>query len=239
MKHRGSDRSAGLPDKRFRHGCVLYFQNPNFVPISSVHVLFVCLIKREWKGHEHRSSTKIFTVYTPWLAGLHFANHCADFFVKDKFQSPPQAQHSSVQSNSTNKQKTDGTKKLFQHITLTLIHLHWIKSCINYKLLLLTYKSLHALSPLYLTNLLHPYAPLRRLRSSNSGLLSIHNTKLWTFADRAFCVAAPALWNHEFNKAFDLRQHSTLLLVLFISILLCANCFFFYSLLFSRTYEVS
>ena len=47
--------------------------------------------------------------------------------------------------------------KPWQHITPTLIHLHWlpVKFCIQYKLLLLTYKSLHALAPQYLTDLLH------------------------------------------------------------------------------------
>ena len=51
--------------------------------------------------------------------------------------------------------------KPWQHITPTLFNLHWlpVKSCITYKLLLVTYKSLHALSPQYLTDLLHPYIP--------------------------------------------------------------------------------
>ena len=70
-----------------------------------------------------------------------------------------------------------------------------IKAFINYKLLLLTYKSLHALAPPYITDLLQPYTALRRLRPSNLGLLSIPSTKLRTFGDRAFCVAAPTLWN--------------------------------------------
>ncbi|XP_041642854.1 uncharacterized protein LOC121509496, partial [Cheilinus undulatus] len=85
----------------------------------------------------------------------------------------------------------------WQHITPTLIHLHWlpIKSCINYKVLLLTYKSLHALAPQYLSDLLHPYIPSRNLRSSDTGLLSMPKTKLRTYGDRAFSAAAPTLWN--------------------------------------------
>ncbi|KAL3048824.1 hypothetical protein OYC64_008328 [Pagothenia borchgrevinki] len=64
----------------------------------------------------------------------------------------------------------------------------------------------------------------RNLRSSDSGLLSIPHSRLRTFGDRAFSVAAPTLWNslpaeirnapslnifkstlktHLFNKAFQ------------------------------------
>ncbi|KAL3051684.1 hypothetical protein OYC64_001841 [Pagothenia borchgrevinki] len=84
--------------------------------------------------------------------------------------------------------------KPWQHITPTLIHLHWlpVKSRISYKILLLTYKSLHAQ---YLSDILHPHAPPRNLRSSDSGLLTTPRTKLRTFGDRAFSVAAPTLWN--------------------------------------------
>ncbi|KAK5918591.1 hypothetical protein CgunFtcFv8_003341 [Champsocephalus gunnari] len=87
--------------------------------------------------------------------------------------------------------------KSWEHITPTLFNLHWlpVKSRITYKLLLLTYKSLHALSPQYLTNLLHPYILSRTLRSSDSSLLSIPHSHLRTFGDRAFSVAAPTLWN--------------------------------------------
>ena len=53
--------------------------------------------------------------------------------------------------------------KPWQHITPTLIHLHWlpVKSRISYKVLLLTYKSLHALALQYLSDNLHPHAPPR------------------------------------------------------------------------------
>jgi hypothetical protein len=42
------------------------------------------------------------------------------------------------------------------------MQLHWlpVKSRIKFKILLLTYKSLHALAPRYLSDLLHPYTPL-------------------------------------------------------------------------------
>ena len=87
--------------------------------------------------------------------------------------------------------------KPWQHITPTLIHLHWlpVRSRISFKLLLLTYKSLHSLAPQYLSDLLHRHAPSRSLRSTNMGLLSTPRTSRRTFGDRAFCVAAPTLWN--------------------------------------------
>ncbi|KAL3059884.1 hypothetical protein OYC64_014482 [Pagothenia borchgrevinki] len=71
----------------------------------------------------------------------------------------------------------------------------YILGRISYKVLLLTYKSLHALAPQYLSDILHPHAPPRNLRSSDSGLLTTPRTKLRTFGDRAYSVAAPTLWN--------------------------------------------
>ena len=85
----------------------------------------------------------------------------------------------------------------WQHITPILKQLHWlpIKSRITYKVLLLTYKSLHGLGPHYLKDLLHPYSPSRSLRSSSKGQLVIPRTRLKATSDRAFHAAAPSLWN--------------------------------------------
>ncbi len=54
------------------------------------------------------------------------------------------------------------------HITPILFNLHWlpVSSRIIYKILLLTFKSLHGLAPTYLSDLLSPYTPSRLLRSS-------------------------------------------------------------------------
>ena len=60
---------------------------------------------------------------------------------------------------------------------------------------------------LYLTDLLHPITPLRRLRPSNPGFLSIPNTKLKTFGERAFCAAAPTFWN---SLPADIRNAQSL-----------------------------
>ena len=84
-----------------------------------------------------------------------------------------------------------------QHITPILKSLHWlpVKYRIQYKALLLTFKSVNNLTPQYLQDLLHPYKPSRDLRSGNKGLLEIPSTKLKSFGDRAFSVYAPKLWN--------------------------------------------
>ncbi len=84
----------------------------------------------------------------------------------------------------------------YDHITPILQSLHWlpIKFCINYKILLLTYKALNGLAPAYLTSLLSCYNPSRSLRSQNSGLLVVHIAKS-TKGGRAFSHLAPKLWN--------------------------------------------
>ena len=68
-------------------------------------------------------------------------------------------------------------------------------------------KSLHAVAPQYLTDLLHIYHPSRDLRSADLGLLSIPRTRRQTFGSRAFSVVAPTLWN---SLPQDIRQAPTL-----------------------------
>jgi len=61
---------------------------------------------------------------------------------------------------------------------------------INYKVLLLTYKALNGLAPVYLTDPLSPFNPPHSLRSQNSG-----STSKSTKGGRAFSHLAPKLWN--------------------------------------------
>ncbi|XP_033827891.1 uncharacterized protein LOC117375687, partial [Periophthalmus magnuspinnatus] len=85
-----------------------------------------------------------------------------------------------------------------EHITPVLHKLHWlpVPQRIHFKILLITFKALHNLAPPYLTDLLHHHTPSRSLRSSSSNLLSLPcRTKLRTWGDRAFSIAAPTLWN--------------------------------------------
>ena len=85
----------------------------------------------------------------------------------------------------------------YDHITPILKSLHWlpIRYRTEYKLLLLTFKALHDLAPSYLSDLLQLYHPARTLRSSSDSLLMARCARLRNYGDRAFCVAAPKLWN--------------------------------------------
>ena len=87
------------------------------------------------------------------------------------------------------------TKKS-EHITPVLRQLHWlpIKERIEYKILLIVYKVINGLAPDYLNELITIYKPTRCLRSSSSLLLNIPHARS-KFAERAFSVSAPRLWN--------------------------------------------
>lgn len=89
-----------------------------------------------------------------------------------------------------------GTRKR-EHITPVLASLHWlpVHFRIHFKILLFAYKALNGLAPSYLSDLLHPYAPLKSLRSADQSLLVIPKSRLKQRGDRAFAVVAPKLWN--------------------------------------------
>ena len=83
------------------------------------------------------------------------------------------------------------------HITPILRQLHWlpVSKRIEFKVILITFKVLNGRSPKYLQELVSPYQPVRQLRSSNQGLLTVPSTRLTTFGDRAYSSYAPKLWN--------------------------------------------
>ena len=87
------------------------------------------------------------------------------------------------------------TKKQ-EHITPVLKSLHWLPvlSRIDFKVLLLIYKSLNGLAPQYLKDVLFEYHPVRELRSSGHALLSVPKSRI-AVGSRAFCVYGPKLWN--------------------------------------------
>ena len=91
-------------------------------------------------------------------------------------------------------------------ITALLIDLHWlpIKQRIEYKLLLLTFRSLHGLAVSYITYLLIRYEPTRALRSADAHLLEVPRCRLRTQGEKAFTIAAPRLWNN-----LPLAMHAT------------------------------
>ena len=92
----------------------------------------------------------------------------------------------------------------YDHITPTLIELHWlpVRQRIQFKILLLTWKSLNGLAPSYISQLLTPYVPTQTLRSSDKLLLKIPKT-FSSYGDRAFSSCAPKLWN---SLPMDIRS---------------------------------
>lgn len=84
-----------------------------------------------------------------------------------------------------------------EHITPILEYLHWlpVRFRVDFKILMLTCKTLHGLAPHYLPERLAVYSPRRDLRSSDSGLLSVPSTRLRSMGNRAFSSLALKLWN--------------------------------------------
>ena len=83
------------------------------------------------------------------------------------------------------------------HITPVLASLHWLPVAfrIEFKILLLVYKALNGLAPLYLRDCLSRYDPVRTLRSSNAGLLDVPVMKYKKYGETAFCFCGPTAWN--------------------------------------------
>lgn len=86
------------------------------------------------------------------------------------------------------------------HITpiFPFLHLLPVHFRINFKILLIVFKSLNCLALEYLSELLRLYIPPRNLRSSDQR----HKPKMKSREERAFTVVAPKLWN-------DLPSHIT------------------------------
>ena len=85
----------------------------------------------------------------------------------------------------------------YDSATPLLKKLHWlsIKERIEFKILLLTFKSLNGKGPEYLRNLLKKKTPQKTLISASDNLLHEPRTSLITYGDRAFQSSAPKLWN--------------------------------------------
>ena len=83
------------------------------------------------------------------------------------------------------------------HITPFLYDLHWlpVDARIDFKTMVMVYKSLHDQAPGYLRELLDMYIPHRTLRSADKEFLVVPRAKHRTIGDRAFCVYAPNKWN--------------------------------------------
>ena len=67
----------------------------------------------------------------------------------------------------------------------------------------MTYKTVHGLALLNMSDLIKPYIPTQAFRSQNSGLLLVPRIKKKSAGWRAFSYQAPFLWN---NLLADIRQ---------------------------------
>ena len=86
--------------------------------------------------------------------------------------------------------------KKSDHITEGLKELHWLPIVfrIEYKLIILIFKCIHDIAPLYLSEQISVYVPPRNLRSGSKYLLNLTKTKT-VYGDRAFKNCAPKLFN--------------------------------------------
>src|SRR5260221_7542046 len=105
--------------------------------------------------------------------------------------------------NSTARIVTRSTR--FDHITPVLADLHWlpVKYRIQFKIAVTTFKVLTTLEPSYLTDIVRHHVPTRNLRSSGRNLLQDKRMNL-VFGERAFCHAAPAVWNTTYRNTSQL-----------------------------------
>ena len=86
--------------------------------------------------------------------------------------------------------------------------LHWlpVSERIEYKIALLTFKTLQSGKPSYLSDLVSFYNPSRSLRSSDSFLLTCPDIRT-ALGRRSFKFAAPTIWN---SLPLHLRSSSTI-----------------------------
>jgi len=89
-----------------------------------------------------------------------------------------------------------GTRRS-DRITPVLARLHWLKIAdrVNYKVALLTFKVVTSQKPDYLFDLIRFNIPVRQLRSSDRQNRLYIGASKTVFASRAFCYAAPTVWN--------------------------------------------
>ena len=99
--------------------------------------------------------------------------------------------------HSAGREVTRQQRRDHLHITPVMIAIHWlpIRWRIIYKLLVLTFRTMHDLAPAYIADMISPYKPSRKLCSAGSCLLTVHRHNLERCGRRGFSVTAPRLWN--------------------------------------------
>ena len=103
-------------------------------------------------------------------------------------------------------------------MTPLLKRLHWlpVRSRIQFKLLLITFKAIHGIAPDYIKDLIVVRTPSKYgLRSNDSLLLGHPSFKSYqTLGDRSIAMAAPSLWNDlpaHLRDCGNITQFKTLL----------------------------
>ena len=84
-----------------------------------------------------------------------------------------------------------------EHITPILQELHWlpVSQRIKFKVLVLAFKAIHGMAPIYLRNLVSVKGQSRVLRSASHVRLNQPKPLGSGYAERTFSSAAPRLWN--------------------------------------------
>ena len=87
--------------------------------------------------------------------------------------------------------------KKHDHITETLINLHWlpVRARIDFKILLFTWKALNNSAPIYIKNMLEIREETRNLRNPINLYLKVPKCNRITLGGNAFSTVAPVLWN--------------------------------------------
>ena len=103
-----------------------------------------------------------------------------------------------------------------EHITPVLRDLHWlpVPQRIEYKVLMITFKAIHGLAPVYLRDLISVRSQSRVLRSSSHIRLTQPKPLGSGYGERAFASAAPRLWNTlppTLTSCTDVKEFKALL----------------------------
>jgi exonuclease III len=91
-----------------------------------------------------------------------------------------------------------------------LFDLHWlpVRYRIDFKILLLVFKCINDLAPIYLQNMIVKRSSQRQTRSASVLTLEVPSTKCKLFADRSFSVYGPKLWNSLPNDLQNIKSVS-------------------------------
>ena len=118
-------------------------------------------------------------------------------YCNSLFHDLPKASIKRLQSIQNSLARAVTKTPKFCHISPVLKSLHWLKITerIQYKIISLTYNTLHFSQPAYLQKLITPQPPRSTRSSSNLTLSRPLNQPSLKICNRAFSHAAPKLWN--------------------------------------------